>query len=870
MNTQDYEYPEDYNKFIDCYEYVSNFYLLRTKLNFCVDQEFQSLFSQGFPEESELAAYFRGCIFKNYNDNKKTILILFIIYKGASANFALSIIDEYKIQADKRIYYPGGCGYTRAQIVASAIGNAELIACLFKKGVLPEELGLRVATWNGHGEIVQQYLQSTIPVFPAGSKKFMDSERNTPVAIQIAAERGHPHLLKIFFDCGFLPTQRHILAVINSGNEQSMEIILEERQGDRIPILDQFFDEAVEGNHENIVVLLLQNGANINRQIRWPLSTDTALITASKNGKENLVKVLLEAGAGPQIDYIGQDGSALIQACKNGHVGVVSQLLQNGANIEGNCEGNFKLNFTALFIACLHGNFEVVNVLLSAGASVKNTLKEEAFGFASGTTVFEVTSACGHFHVLNLLLKNTPATLIDEQLWLIRASSKGLLVLVRKFLKAGASVDFQALVPIFIEGVSHPIGTHALIAASIKGHAAVVKELLMSQASVNLTNSSGNNALMYAAMGGYKDVITDLLDAGSSIDQENNEGISSAILASQNGHHTIAHFLLQVESQGLKSTSFSPPTHCTKTNDLESRSLPALFSKERRVVTIADEIQLTHNKILSHFSNLIDMFVSQKLKAEMETIILVLKDEYQMVINGILEKQRALLEEIQVRQTCERKLCSQLEMTNQEKERMQLEHSEEKIALERKAKSQIEELALKSKKEVAAVQHELEEVRATLSEQLRSLKEHLERTIVEMELKHEEELKSFQEQNQKLEEEVQKHALTSEEEKVEVLHSALNQNDKMVRLGEEALFRIEKKLESLLVNVRRGKEQCIRLQSNVCPEEVSFCCVCLERPRSVLMVPCNHLCLCEFCSTDAIRQCPICRNDLENRLRIFS
>jgi hypothetical protein len=50
------------------------------------------------------------------------------------------------------------------------------------------------------------------------------------------------------------------------------------------------------------------------------------------------------------------------------------------------------------------------------------------------------------------------------------------------------------------------------------------------------------------------------------------------------------------------------------------------------------------------------------------------------------------------------------------------------------------------------------------------------------------------------------------------------------------------------------------------------CCACLTEQANYLMIPCNHLCVCEQCmrmiDERGQRQCPICRSELESVLRV--
>lgn len=52
---------------------------------------------------------------------------------------------------------------------------------------------------------------------------------------------------------------------------------------------------------------------------------------------------------------------------------------------------------------------------------------------------------------------------------------------------------------------------------------------------------------------------------------------------------------------------------------------------------------------------------------------------------------------------------------------------------------------------------------------------------------------------------------------------------------------------------------------------VSECVVCLERPSSVVLLPCRHCCLCKECSESLIslQLCPTCRAEIHEKIEVF-
>ena len=54
-------------------------------------------------------------------------------------------------------------------------------------------------------------------------------------------------------------------------------------------------------------------------------------------------------------------------------------------------------------------------------------------------------------------------------------------------------------------------------------------------------------------------------------------------------------------------------------------------------------------------------------------------------------------------------------------------------------------------------------------------------------------------------------------------------------------------------------------------EEERICVICTVEHKSVLLMPCRHLCLCKICSKrEEVTHCPLCRGEIEDRIDVFS
>jgi len=61
--------------------------------------------------------------------------------------------------------------------------------------------------------------------------------------------------------------------------------------------------------------------------------------------------------------------------------------------------------------------------------------------------------------------------------------------------------------------------------------------------------------------------------------------------------------------------------------------------------------------------------------------------------------------------------------------------------------------------------------------------------------------------------------------------------------------------------------------------ESKYCCICLENPKCVVLLPCKHLCVCEACGevdgdsatspVMILKCCPICRQNIKQRYKVF-
>jgi ankyrin repeat protein len=91
----------------------------------------------------------------------------------------------------------------------------------------------------------------------------------------------------------------------------------------------------------------------------------TALFYAASNGQLEVVKLLLEKGAGADIDGKNHNGTPLLFAAQNGDIDVVKLLLAKGANPNAECNSKDKQGkpWTPLKIAEANNFTNIVELL---------------------------------------------------------------------------------------------------------------------------------------------------------------------------------------------------------------------------------------------------------------------------------------------------------------------------------------------------------------------------------------------------------------------------------------------------------------------------------------------------------------------------
>ncbi|KAJ6093116.1 hypothetical protein N7486_008405 [Penicillium sp. IBT 16267x] len=282
---------------------------------------------------------------------------------------------------------------------------------------------LSVAAQNGHKEIVELLLENNADInarsrvgdFPSfsGSAIFSHSaivnsrslRQNGRTALYAACAQGQEKMVRLLLDNGADVT------LCNNGNNYPIHA-------------------ACKGHHTGIVKLLLERGADANSEMG--AMGGTPLYIAANAGFMELTAVLVEGGANINkvVKTFGGGYTALMIACMKNHLDMVELLLERGAdpNIQG---AGFALHW-----ACENDNLEMVQLLVEHGADVNIGRKYgNSLAYARSVEVVEFLIDRGADVNARGEISNA----------LMKASQKDYLDILRVLIENGADVNAKGL-----------------------------------------------------------------------------------------------------------------------------------------------------------------------------------------------------------------------------------------------------------------------------------------------------------------------------------------------------------------------------------------------------------------------------------------
>ena len=259
--------------------------------------------------------------------------------------------------------------------------------------------------------------------------------------------------------------------------------------------------EAVNRNRHDFVAAFLKHNVDVNKQdtAGW-----TALHVAVTLGQEDLVKLLLENGADPNL--ANAKGDIPLMTAAGGYLGMVEHLLEHKADpFQPDSTGDSFLHF--------------------------------AIGFGA-TTLIEAFLQKGFDMEMRGRYGRTP---------LMKAAHSQKDDLVVLLLKHGADPN-----------VSDDYGLTPLMFACIGKCPSIVQMLLEKGVEVNNADEDGDTALHHAASDDNMDVMNLLLSNGADVSIKNKEGRTALLEACEREQKAVVFALLETHAAGFSKYSDIP------------------------------------------------------------------------------------------------------------------------------------------------------------------------------------------------------------------------------------------------------------------------------------------------------------------------
>jgi len=101
--------------------------------------------------------------------------------------------------------------------------------------------------------------------------------------------------------------------------------------------------------------------------------------------------------------------------------------------------------------------------------------------------------------------------------------------------------------------------------------------------------------------------------------------------------------------------------------------------------------------------------------------------------------------------------------------------------------------------------------------------------------------------------------------------SEVEKNYKLLSGDHEALSNTSlEQCDEVILTLSRSQEKLQQRRSFLVSER-NLCVICQDAQKTILLRPCNHLCLCGNCASNvtAVRRCPLCNTTITERITAF-
>ena len=287
---------------------------------------------------------------------------------------------------------------------------------------------------------------------------------------------------------------------------------------------------AVRLGFGDIARLLIKAGADLEAVDKDGF---TALVYASKNNDQEMVKLLTDAGAKRPKYSEGSPEASFMEAAKQGDCQRLRELITEGLDVNLQHGVADEPRHTALVCAAENGQADAVRLLLAAGANVD----EKCGGAGDNSTALMHAASKGQLECTRILIEAGASAVARDRSGktpMHYAAAEGHAEVLSNLAKAGARAD----------AISKQ-GESPLMEAAGGGHVSGVKRLLELGADPNCVNKNGFSALTNGAMAGHAEVVEILLNAGASAMPG---GSSPMRYAASAGHRKVVDLLIKARS----------------------------------------------------------------------------------------------------------------------------------------------------------------------------------------------------------------------------------------------------------------------------------------------------------------------------------
>ncbi|XP_052080425.1 uncharacterized protein LOC127718446 [Mytilus californianus] len=285
----------------------------------------------------------------------------------------------------------------------------------------------------------------------------------------------------------------------------------------------------------------------------------TSLYIASKEGYSDIVGLLLEYKADPNVICDSDKVSPLIVACRKGYTSIVKWLLlHRGDPNRTSCDAS---KTTALYEASSKGHTDIVKLLLNHNADhdMRCTWKED--------TAMDRAVCNNHIGVVEELLKYKVDCTIsnrDTKIPLFVAVENNYKEIIDLMLNLSSDVHIRDkfnTIRLYLASKSGDLSTvqellnqnvepgneynvSSLYIASYEGHADIVRLLLAKNIDTNIANKENESVLYVTVSRGHTDIVKQLLEHDCNPNICNIDNESPLHIATRLGHTEIAKLLL--------------------------------------------------------------------------------------------------------------------------------------------------------------------------------------------------------------------------------------------------------------------------------------------------------------------------------------